>query len=298
MKLWKRRNALTLSLALFATVPSISGSALAAGFDPAPLEKNVQDAESRLSARIGVAVLDTETGKTFTHRADERFPLNSTFKAFLCAALLEKGEQGEVQPDRRVKIRKEDLVSYSPVTEKKVGSGGMTYLELCDAAITISDNAAANLVLEAVGGPQGLTDYLRGIGDTITRLDRTEPALNEGQAGDSRDTTTPAAAVATLQKLVLGDALSPSARDQLTGWLLDNQVGKATLRAGLPEEWPVADKTGAGGNGSRNNIGVIWPDDRQPVVIAVYITQTDASFDDRNKAIADIGAALAESLRD
>ncbi|EAV45957.1 Beta-lactamase class A [Stappia aggregata IAM 12614] len=298
MKLWKRRNALTLSLALFATVPSISGSALAAGFDPAPLEKTVQDAESRLSARIGVAVLDSETGKTFTHRADERFPLNSTFKAFLCAALLEKGEQGEVQPDRRVKIRKEDLVSYSPVTEKKVGSGGMTYLELCDAAITISDNAAANLVLEAVGGPQGLTDYLRGIGDTITRLDRTEPALNEGQAGDSRDTTTPAAAVATLQKLVLGDALSPSARDQLTGWLLDNQVGKATLRAGLPEEWPVADKTGAGGNGSRNNIGVIWPDDRQPVVIAVYITQTDASFDDRNKAIADIGAALAESLRD
>lgn len=298
MKLWKRRNALTLSLALFATVPSISGSALAAGFDPAPLEKTVQDAESRLSARIGVAVLDTETGKTFTHRADERFPLNSTFKAFLCAALLEKGEQGEVQPDRRVKIRKEDLVSYSPVTEKKVGSGGMTYLELCDAAITISDNAAANLVLETVGGPQGLTDYLRGIGDTITRLDRTEPALNEGQAGDSRDTTTPAAAVATLRKLVLGDALSPAARDQLTGWLLDNQVGKATLRAGLPEEWPVADKTGAGGNGSRNNIGVIWPDDRQPVVIAVYITQTDASFDDRNKAIADIGAALAESLRD
>ena len=197
-----------------------------------------------------------------------------------------------------MKIRKEDLVSYSPVTEKKVGSGGMTYLELCDAAITISDNAAANLVLEAVGGPQGLTDYLRGIGDTITRLDRTEPALNEGQAGDSRDTTTPAAAVATLQKLVLGNALSPAARDQLTGWLLDNQVGKATLRAGLPEEWPVADKTGAGGNGSRNNIGVIWPDDRQPVVIAVYITQTDASFDDRNKAIADIGAALAESLRD
>ncbi|MEE4015797.1 class A beta-lactamase [Roseibium sp. FZY0029] len=298
MKLWKRRNALTLSLALFAMVPNITGSALAAGFDPAPLEKTVQDAESRLSARIGVAVLDTETGKTFTHRADERFPLNSTFKAFLCAALLEKAEQGEVQPDRRVKIRKEDLVSYSPVTEKKVGSGGMTYLELCDAAITISDNAAANLVLEAVGGPQGLTEYLRGIGDTITRLDRTEPTLNEGQPDDDRDTTTPVAAVATLHKLVLGDALSPAARDQLTGWLLDNQVGKATLRAGLPEEWPVADKTGAGGNGSRSNIGVIWPDDRKPVLIAVYITRTDASFDDRNKAIADIGVALAESLRD
>ncbi|MBO6860620.1 class A beta-lactamase [Roseibium sp.] len=298
MKPWTRRSALTLSLALFAGFPAISGLAHAAGFDPAPLEKTVTGAESRLSARIGVAVLDTETGKTWTHRADERFPLNSTFKAFLCAALLEKGEQGEVQPERRVKIRSQDLVSYSPVTEKKVGSGGMTYLELCEAAVAISDNAAANLVLEAVGGPEGLTDYLRGIGDTITRLDRTEPGLNEGRPGDARDTTTPAAAVATLQKLVLGNALSSTARAQLTGWLLDNKVGNATLRAGLPEEWPVADKTGAGANGSRNNIGVIWPDDREPVVIAVYITQTDASFDDRNKAIADIAAALAESLHD
>lgn len=298
MNPWIRRNALTLSLALFAGVPAIAGSAQAGGFDPAPLDKTVADAENRLSARIGVAVLDTETGKTWTHRADERFPLNSTFKAFLCAALLEKGEQGDLQPEHRVKIRKEDLVTYSPVTEKKIGSGGMTYLELCDAAITISDNAAANLVLEAVGGPQGLTEYLRSIGDTITRLDRAEPTLNEGQPGDDRDTTTPAAAVATLQKLVLGDALSPTARTRLTDWLLDNQVGKATLRAGLPEEWPVADKTGAGGNGSRNNIGVIWPDDRKPVVIAVYITQTAASFDDRNKAIADIAAALADSLHD
>ena len=298
MNPWIRRNALTLSLALFAGVPAIAGSAQAAGFDPAPLDKTVADAENRLSARIGVAVLDTETGKTWTHRADERFPLNSTFKAFLCAALLEKGEQGDLQPEHRVKIRKEDLVTYSPVTEKKIGSGGMTYLELCDAAITISDNAAANLVLEAVGGPQGLTEYLRSIGDTITRLDRAEPTLNEGQPGDDRDTTTPAAAVATLHKLVLGDALSPTARTRLTDWLLDNQVGKATLRAGLPEEWPVADKTGAGGNGSRNNIGVIWPDDRKPVVIAVYITQTAASFDDRNKAIADIAAALADSLHD
>lgn len=119
MKLWTRRNALTLSLALFAGFPAISGLAHAAGFDPAPLEKTVAGAESRLSARIGVAVLDTETGKTWTYRADERFPLNSTFKAFLCAALLEKGEQGEVQLERRVKIRSQDLVSYSPVTEKR-----------------------------------------------------------------------------------------------------------------------------------------------------------------------------------
>ncbi|WP_428651663.1 class A beta-lactamase [Roseibium sp.] len=290
---WTRLGALTLVLALSSALP---GQAIAAGFDPAPLDKAVRSAEDRLSARIGVAVIDRETGKTWTHRADERFPLNSTFKAFLCAAMLEKGEREEIDPGRRVEVRAEDLVSYSPVTEKEVGSGGMTYMELCDAAITISDNAAANLVLAAVGGPRGLTDYLRGIGDTVTRLDRTEPALNEGRPGDARDTTSPAAAAATLRNLVLGDALSPEARAQLTGWLLDNKVGDSTLRAGLPEEWPVADKTGAGANGSRNNIAVIWPDGREPVVIAVYITQTKASFDERNKAIADIGSALALSL--
>ncbi len=298
MIFWTRRSALTLALAVSAVVTGVSGQAAAAGFDPAPLDKTVKEAESRLSARIGVAVVDRETGTTWTYRAEERFPLNSTFKAFLCAALLEKGEREEIDPARRVKIRQEDLVSYSPVTEKKVGTSGMTFLELCEAAITISDNAAANLILEEIGGPAGLTAYLRGIGDTVTRLDRNEPELNEGTPGDARDTTTPAAAVATLQKLVLGDALTTRARDQLTQWLLGNKVGASTLRAGLPEGWPVADKTGAGGNGSRNNIAVIWPEGRAPVVIAVYLTQTEASFDDRNKAIADIGSALAESLRD
>ena len=298
MTLWTRRSAVSLALALTIAAPGSLASAQAAGFDPAPLERTVAEAENRLSARIGVAVLDTETGKTWMHRGDERFPLNSTFKAFLCAALLQKAEDGEVDPQRLVRIEKADLVTYSPVTEKKIGSGGMSYLELCQATVSLSDNTAANLVLDAVGGPEGLTAYLRGIGDTVTRLDRRETELNEGRPGDERDTTTPAAAAATLNKLVLGNALSDPAKQQLAGWLLGNEVGDATLRAGLPENWPVADKTGAGGNGSRNDIGVIWPEGRAPVVIAVYITGTEASFDDRNRAIADIGAALADSLVD
>ncbi|MHA7773701.1 class A beta-lactamase [Roseibium sp. M-1] len=298
MNLWTRRHAATLALALTLAAALPTGYAQAAGFDPAPLESTVSEAETRLSARIGVAVLDTETGKTWTHRGNERFPLNSTFKAFLCAALLQKAEEGEVDLTHRVEIRKTDLVTYSPVTEKKVGAGGMTYPELCQAAIGLSDNTAANLVLDAIGGPKGLTAYLRGIGDTVTRLDRKETALNEGRPGDARDTTTPAAAAATLNKLVLGNALDDAAKQQLTGWLLGNEVGNATLRAGVPETWPVADKTGAGGHGSRNNIGVIWPEGRAPAVIAVYITETQASFDDRNAAIAGISRALAESLVD
>ncbi|PVB60822.1 class A beta-lactamase [Labrenzia sp. 011] len=295
----KRRGALTLALAFAALAPGLPGGiAAAAAFDPAPLAAAVDHIGSRLPARVGVAVLDTETGKSWSHLGDERFPLNSTFKAFLCAALLDKGEAGDLDPGSRVKIHREDLVSYSPVTEKKVGSGGMTLLELCEATVTISDNAAANLVFEQIGGPDGLNGFLRRIGDMHTRLDRLEPGLNSGHPGDDRDTTTPVAAAATLEKLLLGDALSTGARAQLIRWMEGNKVGDSTLRAGLPQEWRIADKTGAGGNGSRNDIGVIWPTGRAPVVIAVYITGTSASFEARNAAIAEIGAALADSLVD
>ncbi len=246
MKLWTRRNALTLSLALLPGFRRFPDWHTPPGSIPHHLRKPPPVREPTVCPDRGCGAgygnrqdLDPPRRRAFSAH-------DSTFKAFLCAALLEKGEQGEVQPERRVKIRSQDLVSYSPVTEKKVGSGGMTYLELCEAAVAISDNAAANLVLEAVGGPAGLTDYLRGIGDTITRLDRTEPGLNEGRPGDARDTTTPAAAVATLQKLVLGNALSSTARAQLTGWLLDNKVGNATCVPGCRKNGRSPTRPGLG----------------------------------------------------
>jgi len=187
-------------------------------------------------------------------------------------------------------------VSYSPVTEKHVGGARLSLSDLCEITVTISDNAAANLVMKAIGGPGALTAYLRSIGDGVTRSDRWEPDSNSGIPGDERDTTSPDAAVRTLKKLVLEDTLPDAERKLLTEWLVGNKVGNATLRAGLPEGWRIADKTGAGANGSRNNIAVIWPEERKPVVIAVYITQTAASFEARNKAIASIGQALAEGL--
>ena len=268
----------------------------AAEFDPAPLASTVQDAETRLSARIGVSVTDLETGKSWQHRADERFPTNSTFKTFLCAALLDAGERGTANPEREVVIRESDLVAYSPVAEKHVGGEPFTIRELCEITVTISDNAAANHVLKELGGPEAVTAYLRSIGDEVTRVDRWEPDSNTGIPGDARDTTSPNAAAATLKKLVLEDTLSDEARQTLTAWLVGNKVGEATLRAGLPDGWRIADKTGAGANGSRNNIAVIWPEGRKPVVIAIYITQTEAPFKARNQAIADIGKALAAGL--
>lgn len=272
-------------------------SPLAADFDPVPLNSKVQEVENRLSARVGVSVIDTGSGKVWSYKGDQRFPTNSTFKAFLCAAFLDAGDAGRTDPDRAVTIRQKDLVTYSPVTEKRVGGKSFTVRELCEVTVTTSDNAAANLVMQDIGGPEALNGFLRRIGDEKTRADRWEPESNTGYPGDDRDTTTPDAAAETLKKLVLGTALTSQSRDQLTEWLIGNKVGNSTLRAGLPEGWKIADKTGAGGNGSRNNIAVIWPEDREPVVIAIYITQTEAPFKARNRAIAEIGAALAESVK-
>ncbi|MEM8704472.1 MAG: class A beta-lactamase [Pseudomonadota bacterium] len=292
MILSSRRFALLgLLIPILSVVP-----AGASEFDPVPVARLVNDVEARLSARVGVAIIDTQTGKTWSNRGDERFPLNSTFKAFLCAALLDAAAKGTVDPKREVVVKESDIVSYSPVTEKRVGGDSFSIAELCEVTVTISDNAAANLVMAELGGPEGVTAYMRQIGDDKTRIDRWEPGSNSGTPGDPRDTTTPSAAAETLRKLVLGDALDAQARDTLTSWLEANKVGNATLRAGIPKSWRIADKTGAGGNGSRNNIAVIWPQGRAPLVIAVYITQTTAAFQTRNKAIADIGAALAESI--
>lgn len=287
------RSIAALMVLFFVTFSSTG----AAGFDAGPLEKAVREAEAGLPARVGVFVLDTENGSEWGHRQDERFPLNSTFKAFLCAALLHQAAEGAIDPMGRVEISTRDLVPYSPVTETRVGSAGMTLLELCEATVTTSDNTAANLVLDRIGGPEAFTGFMRSIGDGITRLDRREPELNEGRPGDNRDTTTPAAAAASLKMLLLGETLDQNSKLLLTSWLEGNRVGASTLRAGLPEGWRIADKTGAGGFGSRSNIAAVWPEGRKPVVIAVYITETEASFEDRNAAIAEIGRALFTSLR-
>lgn len=268
---------------------------------PDGLIEAVQHLERKLDARIGIAVHDLETGRSWQHRSDERFPMASTFKTLACAALLDRADAGEETLDRIVVFGEDKLVTYSPVTEKRTGPPGMSLFELCEATLTTSDNTAANLVLEALKGPESVTDFARSLGDDFTRLDRWETELNEATPGDPRDTTTPAAMAASLEKLVLGDALSPESRRQLVAWLEGNRVGDALLRAGLPEDWTVADRTGAGGHGTRANTAILWPQassERQPIVAAVYITETEASFAERNAAIAKIGQAIAATIGD
>ncbi len=251
--------------------------------------------ESRLKSRLGVSVLGEDGKALWNYKADERFPMSSTFKALAAAAVLAKVDAGKEDLARVVKFQQSDLVDYSPVTEKHVADG-MTLAAICEAAVTISDNSAGNLMLGAIGGPEGFTAFMRSIGDDTTRLDRHETDLNEGVPGDPRDTTTPAAAAESLRKLILGDVLSEASRKQLADWMIADQVGGALLRAGLPKDWTIGDKTGAGGHGSRSIIAVIWPSNHAPVFAAVYITETESSFEDRNAAMAEIGAALAKAL--
>ena len=249
--------------------------------------------EAGTGGRLGIAVLDTATGRRAGMRMDERFPLCSTFKLLAAAAVLERCDAGKESLERRIVVRPADLVEYSPATGKHLGAPGMTLAQLCEAAITLSDNTAGNLLLASLGGPAGLTAYARALGDEATRLDRNEPTLNEALPGDARDTTTPAAMLADLQTLLLKNRLTPPSRRQLLDWLRANKTGDARLRARLPAGWTVADKTGSGERGTANDIGVIYPPGRPPILAAVYLTGAGVSAPQRDAAIATIGASIS-----
>lgn len=284
---------------LIGTVISLGarGSSRAAfAQSPLDMKEKIAGIEGKVKGRLGVAVLDTGSDRRFGYRADERFPLCSTFKLMAAAAILKRVEQGRETLDRRVRFSKSDLVTYSPATSKHIESG-MTVAELCEAAITLSDNTAGNLMLGMIGGSSGVTAFARGLGDPITRLDRTETALNEATPGDPRDTTAPAAMAENVRKLMFRGALEKASSEQLKAWLLANKTGDARLRARLPAGWRVGDKTGSGERGSTNDVGILWRPDAAPIIVAVYLTQTAASADERNDAVAAVGEAVAAAFK-
>jgi len=262
---------------------------------PEDLKDKIIHVEDKVKGRLGVAILDTGADRRFGYREDERFPMCSTFKLMAAAAILKRVEHKQETLERRVHFSRSDLVTYSPVTEKHLDDG-MTVAELCEAAITLSDNTAGNLMLDMLGGPSGVTTFARGLGDPLTRLDRTEPTLNEAVPGDVRDTTTPAAMAENLRKLVFGHALAEASSGQLKTWLLANKTGDTRLRARLPAGWRVGDKTGTGERGSTNDVGILWPPDAAPIIVAAYLTETAAPTDQRNEALAAVGEAVAAAF--
>jgi beta-lactamase class A len=261
-------------------------------------ERRLSTIELRTGGRLGVAVHDTASGRRLGYREHERFPMCSTFKALLVAAVLRRVEQGSERLDRRIDYGEGDLLEYAPVTRDHVAEGSMSVEALCAAAIEFSDNTAANLLLASIGGPEGYTRFTRTLGDQVTRLDRTETALNTALPGDPRDTTTPAAAIADLQHVLSGPALLRPSQLRLQGWMDGCKTGTARLRAGLPRSWTVGDKTGTGERGTANDIAIARPFGRRPVFIACYLTgATSISGDQRDAAIADVGRIVGEVLR-
>ncbi|MEL4013609.1 class A beta-lactamase [Dryocola clanedunensis] len=249
------------------------------------LDAQLAALEKSADGRLGVTLIDTATGKRYSYRGNERFPMTSTFKVLAAAAVLKKSERQPDLLDKNVTWQQSDLVSWSPVTEKHVGKG-MKMTDIAAAAIEWSDNTAGNILLKEIGGPSGIAQLAASLGDDKTHLDRWEPELNTAIPGDERDTTTPDAMAANLQKLVLGNALKAEQKQLLQNWMKQNQTGAKSIRAGTPEGWVVGDKTGAGDYGTTNDVAVIWPPQKAPQVLTVYFTQHKQDAEARRDVLA------------
>jgi beta-lactamase class A len=285
------RRAVLAGLAALAIAPS------------ARADESIAAAETRIAAiekaaggRLGVAVIDSGSGRRIAHRADERFPMCSTFKVLAAGAALKRIDAGADRLDRALAYGPADLLEYAPISKAHVGAGAMSLADACAAAIQWSDNTAANLVLGAVGGPNGVTAFARMLGDGVTRLDRNEPTLNSAVPGDERDTTSPMAMARDLQTLLLGEVLSAASRQQLEAWMIGDKVGDQRLRAGLPADWGVGDKTGTGDHGVANAIAILRPPGRAPLLASVYYAESDAPIEARNAVHRDVALAIVAAL--
>lgn len=212
----------------------------------------------------------------------------------MVAAVLSRVDQEQEKLSRFVPYTEKDLLEYAPVTRQHVKENGMTVTALCDAAITLSDNTAANLLLKSVGGPEGLTRYARSLGDEKTRQDRPEPDLNDFRPGDVRDTTTPGAMLNNLRQLLLADKLSPASREQLEDWMMQNTTGQTMIRAGVPHAWKVGDKTGRGGQNATNDIAILRPPGKPPILLTIYCVESKAASKEREAAIAEVARIMAD----
>ncbi|MGW1839463.1 class A beta-lactamase [Streptomyces sp. NPDC002067] len=274
-----------------ASAPSPRATASAAR----PFADDLRQLEQKFSARLGVYAIDTGTGREVAYRDGERFPFNSTFKALAAGEILKQRTLSGL--NEVVTYSKDDLVPNSPVTKKHVGTG-MTLRALCDAAVRYSDNTAANLLFDKLGGPKGLNAALKKLGDHVTRMERPEPLLSAWDPKSTRDTTTPRALAKDLRAYTLGGALRPGEREQLTTWLRTNTTGATLIRAGVPKSWTVGDKTGMGSNyGTRNDIAVLWPEHSSPIVVSILSSKSKADAAPEDKLIAEAASVVAHTLK-
>ncbi|MBD3729642.1 MAG: class A beta-lactamase [Sphingomonadales bacterium] len=259
----------------------VGGAALAASacvpLDPSPtgrLAAKLRLIEVGSGGDLGVAFLNPAQRLALGHRQDEAFAMCSTFKTSLAALVLSLEQAGKLDLSQVIRWSEADLLSYAPFAKERLASGA-SLRELARAAQVLSDNTAANLLLERVGGPAGVTAYWRSLGNAVSRLDRTEPQLNFVPPGEIRDTTSPAAMAGTLANILFGDALDSARQAELRGWMRETQTGLSRVRAGLPPDWEVGDKTGSSGDWpampyARGDIGYVVSPMGDPVLFAVY----------------------------
>ncbi|UUC95894.1 MULTISPECIES: class A beta-lactamase [Comamonas] len=293
----QRRSMLTTGLALGLGVWGLSGCAFISKQQAAAaraLSDELAALEIQSRGRLGLYVLDTVSGAEAGWRGDERFPMCSTFKTLLAARVLYLAQRDEIRLWRKLYYSPSEVVAWSPISEKRAGAnGGMTVQELCEAMVLVSDNTAANVLLEASGGPVALTQWLRELGDGITRLDRNEPSLNTALPGDERDTTTPQAMLQSLQKLLLGDVLEGYARALLQQWLVDSRTGDKRVRAGMPADWKVGGKTGSGERGTACDTLIVWPTEQSaPLLVTAYLTGSQLDGAGREAVLARAGETV------
>jgi len=279
---------------LIGTALLVSPAVARAGVDDRILEM-----ENTLGGRIGVSALNTANGLRIRHRGDERFAMCSTFKAALVGTVLARFDHGDLALSQQIKFGERDLLSNSPETAAHLNEGALSAEMLCAAAVKVSDNTAANLLLSLIGGPAQLTAFFRSLGDNVSRLDRVELDLNSNLPNDPRDTTTPDAMSGNLKSLLVeGEVLSTASRDRLTNWMLNEQNGRNRIRLGLPSDWRVANKPGTSADraGATNDIAVAWPPGRAPIVISVYIDAREATLERRTMAIAEVAHVVGSAL--
>lgn len=261
------------------------------------VEARLKELEARSGGALGVAVSSGATGQIIGNRLDERFAMCSTFKVLAVAFVLARVDRGEERLDRRVVFAERDLVAPYMATCPHVGPEGMSIEALCEAAITVSDSTAANLLLKSFGGPAVLTAYVRSLGDTVTRVDRFESALNVVKPGETHDTTTPRAMVGTLRQLLLRGALSEVSRATLITWMVKaRDAATRRLRPGLPAGWRIANKPGTWVGISTNDIGVIWPPDRDPLTVAAYLGNAPGSIEAQERILAEVARIVTEEM--
>lgn len=264
-----------------------------------PTEKDftqkIHNLENESNGKIGISVINTANNKQLQSRGNETFSIQSTVKAIIAGAILKQSMNDPTLLDKKIHYQQSDIVFWSPITEKNVEQG-LTISELCAAAVSYSDNTATNLLITQLGGTQAVTDFARTLGDNFFRLDNYEPNMNS-EPNDPRDKSTPNAMANNLQQLLFGDILGVSQKDLFATWLKNNTTGDNQIRAGVPKGWVVGDKTGSGSYGITNDIGVLYPPNAEPIIVAIYFIQKDKDAKKREDVVAAATRIVVDELK-